>query len=134
MANWHLRRNDNNEILEFDQDMLWNDEFTWSAVAQTQPVHSLSGAVLVQQGTKLAGRPITLTGDWVWATRQKVEALRSWTDVAGLKMTLTHYDGRSFTVGFRYHDGALNQVEPVRYVTPEANSDRYTMAIQLMTL
>ena len=134
MANWKLKRNDTGEELEFDQDMHWTDEFNWSAIAQTQPVYSLAGAVLVQQSIKQAGRPITLDGDWVWYGRTLVEKLRAWTDVPGLKMTLIHYDGRQFTVGFRYHDNSLNKVEPVRYATPEAGADRYTMAIQLMTM
>lgn len=90
--------------------------------------------MLVQQGIKQAGRPITLDGDWVWFGRTVVETLRAWTDVPGLKMTLIHYDGRQFIVGFRYHDNSLNKVEPVRYATPEAGADRYTMAIQLMTM
>ncbi len=132
--NWKLKRNDTGEELEFDQDMHWTDEFSWSAISQTQPVYSLAGAVLVQQGIKQAGRPITLDGDWVWYGRTLVETLRGWTDVPGLKMTLTHYDGRQFTVGFRYHDTALNKVEPVRYATPEVGTDRYTLAIQLMTM
>ena len=73
MANWKLKRNDTSEELEFDQDMHWTDEFNWSAIAQTQPVYSLAGAVLVQQGIKQAGRPITLDGDWVWYGRTLVE-------------------------------------------------------------
>lgn len=134
MSNWKLKRNDNGAELEFAQDMHWVDEFAWSAISQTQPVYSLAGAVLVQQGMKQAGRPITLDGEWVWYGRALVETLRDWTDVPNLKMNLTHYDGRQFTVGFRYHDTALNKVEPVRYATPEAGSDRYTLAIQLMTM
>ena len=132
--NWELSRNDTGAVIGFDQDMLWPDEFTWSGIAQTQPVYTLSGAVLVQQGMKLAGRPITLSADWVWHTRETVVALQEWSYVPGLKMLLKHYDGRQFNVCFRYHDGSMTNVEPVRYSTPEQGSDKYTLSLQLMTV
>jgi hypothetical protein len=133
MSNWILKRNDNDAAVTLPEDLQWTDEHDWSAIAQTSPVYSLSGSVLVQQGTKLAGRPITLAGDWVWVPKVTVDTLRTWSDVPALKMTLTHYDGRQFTVCFRTHEKALS-VEPVQYATPEDGTDRYTVTINLMTL
>lgn len=134
MSVWKLVRQDTGAAVELPQDMRWTDEFEWSAVAQTTPVYSLSGAVLVQQGLKLAGRPISLEGEWVWHGLSTLRTLRDWSDIPGLQLTLTHYDGRSFNVIFRLHDKVFGQVEPVHYATPEEDGDRYTFGILLMTV
>lgn len=135
MANdvWALKRKDNNATLTLPQDMRWADEFSWSRVAQAAPQRTLSGGLVVQQGVKLNGRPITLSGDWVWLDLAAVRTLRDWSDTPELEMTLTHYDGREFNVIFRTHEGAFADVEPVRYSTPETGSERYTAEIRLMT-
>lgn len=134
MSNWTLTRKDNGASVQLPQDMHWADEYEWSGVAQTAPVYSLSGAVLVQQAVKLAGRPITLGGDWVWHGLATLRTLRDWTDVPGLRMTLQHPDGRSFEVCFRLHDKAFDRVEPVKFATPETEGDRYSFGIRLMTV
>lgn len=130
---WLLTRKDNAQSIRLPEDLRWVDEYDWQAVAQTAPVYSLGGSVLVQQARKLAGRPITLTGNWVWVPKSTVDTLWSWTDTLGLKMTLTHYDGRTFDVGFRLHQQAMS-VEPIHYCTPEAASDPYTLTLNLMTV
>ncbi|WP_240441918.1 hypothetical protein, partial [Pseudomonas aeruginosa] len=67
------------DAVELGDQFEWVDEFTWDAVAQEQE-RSLTGALLVQEGTKLYGRPITLRsggGVWtpLWVVRQ-LEVLR----------------------------------------------------------
>ena len=89
--------------------------------------------MLVQQGTKQAGRPITLSGDWVWHPLYIVRTLRDWSDVPELEMTLNTPDGRQFNVIFRTHDTALGKVEPVRYSAPPAADDQYLLTLNLMT-
>lgn len=42
----------NSESIELSHDLLWKDEFEWSDLAQTEPVRTLSGAYIVQQGIK----------------------------------------------------------------------------------
>lgn len=132
--NWQLTRTDTNDTVELPQDMQWIDEFGWSSVVQTEPVYSLSGCLLVQQGKRLAGRPITLTGEWVWHKRQTVETLIAWAEELNLPMTLKHYDGRVFSVCFRLHDTALGNVEAVQYATPENANERYVLTLNLMTV
>lgn len=132
--NWQLTRTDTNDTVELPQDMQWIDEFGWSSVVQTEPTYSLSGSLLVQQGKRLAGRPITLTGEWVWHKRQTVATLLSWAEELNLPMTLKHYDGRVFSVCFRLHDTALGNVEAVQYATPENANERYVLTLNLMTV
>ena len=134
MTNWQLTRTDTNDTVELPQDMQWVDEFGWSSVVQTEPAYSLSGSLLVQQGKRLAGRPITLSGEWVWHKRQTVETLMRWAEEINLPLELTHYDGRRFTVAFRLHDTALGEVSAVQYATPENENERYVLTVNLMTV
>lgn len=133
MVMWQLKRNDTKQVIELPEDLYWTDEFDWSRIAQSAPVYMLSGAMSIQQGVKKAGRPITLTGDWVWLKRSDLLTLQSWTDVAELTMTLTHYDGRTFEVIWRLHDKGIS-TSPVEYTTPEPSDADYTATIRLMTI
>ncbi|WP_230660420.1 hypothetical protein [Psychrobacter sp. I-STPA10] len=130
---WQLKRNDTKESIELPDDMHWNDEFSWSKIAQSNPEWTLTGSMVVQQGTKKAGRPITLTGDWIWHRREDLLLLRSWCDVAKLTMTLTHYDGREFQVIWRLHDTGID-AQPVYYQTPETEDEPYLATFKLMTI
>ena len=77
---------------------VWRDEFTWTPVTQAT-AYSLTGALLVEQAEKQAGRPITLVGgkDFAWLTRAEVASLKALLD-AREEMTLTLHDARTFTV------------------------------------
>lgn len=129
-----LTRLDTNESLSLPQDLHWKDEFEWHAVAQSTPEYTLSGSLIIQQGVKQAGRPITLSGEWAWLDLKTIRTLSSWCDEPELKLQLTHYDGRVFQVAFRLHEGGLAQISPVCYSTPEIDTDRYTAEIRLMTI
>lgn len=123
MTHWVLKRNDTKEWIELPQDMRWLDEFDWAKVAQTSPEYTLGGAIIIEQGTKLSGRPITLGGEWIWLPRITLETLRDWTDIAELDCTLEHYDGRTFNVIF--DRPALSNITPVMYATPEDGIAQY---------
>ena len=133
MANWTLTRKDTSDHLELPGDMRWTDEFDWQALAQSNVQYSLGGAAIIQQGMMLAGRPITLGGDWVWLARATLATLAIWADVPELEMTLTTPDGRSLNVTFRTHDGAL-QASPVRWMHDEDDDAWYHAEIRLMTI
>ena len=133
MAMWQLKRNDTKQVIELPEDLYWIDEFDWSRIAQSAPVYMLSGAMSIQQGIKKAGSPITLTGYWVSLKRSDLLTLQSWTDVAELTMTLTHYDERTFEVIWRLHDKGIT-ASPVEYTTPEPSDADYIATIRLMTI
>lgn len=128
-----LKRNDTQESIELPQDLRWIDEHDWSAIAQASPERTLSGSQIIQQGVKRAGRPITLSADNVWLPLSTVQKLRDWTDIAELKMTYTHYDGRVFDVIFALHDQAL-KAEPVHFTAPELANERYIVTIKFITV
>ena len=83
--------------------LVWEDEFAWTPVAQSAE-YSLTGALIVQESTKLAGRPITLTGQsdeqnhTAWISRTNLLALQTAVTVTGASWTLTLHDARTFTV------------------------------------
>jgi len=84
--------------IKLPDGLRFSDEFTWSPLTQATE-YSLTGALIVHQGEKQAGRPITLEGgkDFAWLTRTEVAALKALLD-AGEEMTLILHDNRTFTV------------------------------------
>jgi hypothetical protein len=95
------------DALTLPDGLIWEDEFTWSPVAQSTD-YGLTGALIVQESTKLAGRPITLAGQSsgnqsaaCWITRAHLLTLQTALQVAGAEFTLTLHDARTFTVAPR---------------------------------
>ena len=125
-------------VLALPDDLLWTDEHAWTpAVASV--AYSLTGALVVESATRLAGRPVTLTGaiDMAWVTRSVLTTLYAWagvapTDTAG-RFELTRRDGRVFTVAFRHADTPI-EAEPVLGFPAQAESDLYRLTLRLMAL
>ena len=84
--------------LPLPDGLRFSDEYDWTPVAVATD-YSLTGALIVEQATKQAGRPITLIGgkEFAWLTRAQVETLKALLD-AGAEMTLTLHDSRTFQV------------------------------------
>ena len=94
--------------------MVWSDEFAWDKVQRTAS-YSVTGALILDVGTKRAGRPITLTAEadagWIQrGTLRQLYALAEGDPAA--RHTLTLADGRSFTVTFA-PDGAPITATPI---------------------
>jgi hypothetical protein len=114
-------------------DLHWDDEFDWTPVAQAVD-YTLAGALEIQVGTRLAGRPITLVGGEgkAWTTRATVLLLQAKAALPGEEMTLTLNDARTFTVAFRHGDGQPVEARPIiPYNTPAAG-DYYALTLRLM--
>jgi hypothetical protein len=81
------------------EGLLWEDEHQWSPIIQVVD-YSITGAMLVQEAEKLAGRPVTLAGGetWAWLSRYEVVALLALGDGAAAALTLTFPDGRQMQV------------------------------------
>ena len=92
--------NDGTSAITFTDHLVWSDEFAWSPVQQSQQ-YSIGGVLVIQEATKLSGRPITLTGnDQVWESREVVEALHAASLLTFQQFTLTLPDGSEKTVMF----------------------------------
>lgn len=83
--------------------LIWSDEQEWSPIDQ-QTSYSLTGALIVEEAEKQAGRLITLTGQvsgndhTAWMTRAAIATLRTALDTPLAQFTLTLHDARTFTV------------------------------------
>jgi len=128
--------------ITLDADLIWNDEFQWTPVERSLE-YTLTGALIIQEKAKLAGRFITLnskpesqselagSNSLIWMNRATVKALYAKASTPGLTMTLTLHDGRTFTVAFR-EDGF--NARPVRHIAPHEDTDPYYLSIQLITV
>lgn len=122
--------------------LVWEDEFVWSPVAQSTE-YSLTGALIVQEATKLAGRPITLVGKsdsnahTGGISRTDLLALQAALIVAGASWTLTLHDARTFTVAAQQDPLEAEPLPVYRSFSP-ANpaSDRWYLirALKLQTV
>lgn len=125
-----------NPLLEIvlPPELLWTDEFDWSPVEVTTEF-SVSGALLMQKGTKLAGRPITLKSpakDSGWIDRIVMADLLSWSGTASKKMRLyleKPNDTRNFVVEFG-NDPV--KASPVKGFANHEDDEPYTVEIKLI--
>ena len=107
--------------LQLPRGMVWVDEFDWHAVDKSTE-YSLTGALVIDVGTRQAGRTITLQGEESagWITRTALLALYALAAQADETHTLTLADGRTFSVMFE--GGKSLQATPVaRPEIPPAN-------------
>jgi len=102
-------------------DMFWTDEHSWTPVEQTVST-SITGAAIVDIGTRTAGRPITLVSDegHAWLPYSAVTQLKTWANTAGKTLTLSLRNA-NFTVMFRHQEKpAVDVAAVVDYNTPDA--------------
>ncbi len=131
---WILKRNDTNEQIRLHPQFRWMDELDWTPLAQSEPVYTLTGSMDIQQGTKKAGRPITLNGDNTRTARADIETLKAWSSVPELILTLTHPKGAHY--GVIFSRPALDNVQAIKPYRPidEADSDKYTLNLHFITV
>lgn len=112
----------------------WVDEFEWDAVAQEQD-RSLAGNLIVQEGLKVYGRPITLSSNGAaWFVLSLVRQLEILRDQPGRVMPLTLPDGREFYVIFNRANGAALEARPLwRQVNPGPDA-LYELTLRLITV
>ena len=70
--------------------MIWQDEFDWSPALSAQE-YSITGALVIDAGTRQAGRPITLQGTdtQAWMPRTTMLQLAALAALPGEVLTLT---------------------------------------------
>lgn len=122
------------DSIELDDQFEWVDEFEWDVVAQEQE-RSITGALLVQEGAKLHGRPITLQSNGgVWTPLSVLRQLEILRDQPGRVMPLTLPDGRQYHVIFNRVEGAPLEAKPIwRQVNP-GDDHQYDVNLRLITV
>lgn len=126
---------DGTTTVPLPNDLFWPDETSWAPVEQSA-TRTVTGALVVQAGTKVGGRPITLRPEddrSSWMARSTVDALRNLAAVAGKELTLT-LRGVTYEVIFRHHEGPAIEASPVVFFEDETPGDFYLCTIRLMEL
>lgn len=122
------------DSIELDDQFEWTDEYEWDAVAQEQE-RSITGALLVQEGVKLHGRPITLASNGgVWTPLSLVRQLELLRDQPGRVMPLTLPDGRQFSVIFNRVNGAPLVATPLERLVNPPDDWPYEVTLRLITV
>lgn len=120
--------------IELDDQFEWEDEFAWDVVEQTQE-RSLSGALIVQEGTKQYGRPITLKANGgVWTPLSVVRQLEALRDQPGKVMLLTLPDGREFHVIFNRAEGPPLEARSLERLVNPPPDHPFDVNIRLITM
>lgn len=123
---WTLK---DTQTIQLHPQFVWVDEFDWQASVSSEPIYTLTGAMIIETGTKRAGRPITLKGDDVWLDKALLVKLF---DLQGKTLTLGVPDGRVFDVLLK----KLTNVAPItRYQkADETDTDQWRCDILMMTV
>lgn len=119
--------------LTLPADLLWSDEFDWTPIQQSK-AYTLTGALVIESGKMLAGRPITLTGgqDYAWANRATIKSLYALLDTDPT-LTLTLNDARAFSVKFAHDGQPIQAKQRIDFNNPD-DSDYYTLTLKLITV
>lgn len=110
--------------ITFTDQLVWQDEFSWSPVQQSKQ-YAIGGTLVIQEAKKLSGRPITLTGDeGTWETRQVVKALHTASLLPFQKFTLTLHDNSTKNVMFAKESNPV-EAKPLFNGQDENDTDQY---------
>lgn len=112
-------------------DLQWIDECAWPKIAQRK-AYSVTGALLVEAGTKAAGRAMTLQGgeSIAWASRSTVLVLKALVEQAGITLDLA-FRGSSYSVMVDWEAGGL-EATPVADFSDPASADFYYFTLHLV--
>ena len=106
-----IKRISTSETVSIEDGFFWSDEFSWKAKEQSLE-YAMDGTPIIQEGTKVSGRPITLQpadSGMGWASLAVVRKLQAWSvlnEQFELQFEWAH-DSRKFNVVFNHVDGAL---------------------------
>lgn len=111
-------------------DLLWSDEWEWTPLVQSAE-YSLTGALIVENATRLAGRPVTLAADKpdLWVYRETLDSLNGLDPTTD--WTLTGLVAEPMTVVPR--DDWL-VASPVAHWMPTTDSQPYNLTLRLMQI
>jgi hypothetical protein len=121
--------------VQLPNDLMWTDELAWTPVVGTN-THTLTGALIIEQGVRLAGRPFTMRcdPDLGWVTRETVQTLLAWAGITGRKFTLVlQYpsDTRQFTVAFDHSQDPV-EARPVKGFPGHELTDYFHLALKFI--
>lgn len=132
-----LVREATNQTVLLENGFLWSDEFEWNPIEQKQD-RAVDGTLIVQEGKKKSGRPITLTpaeSSMGWVKRRDLSKIMDWSTLQEhfyLKFDYLH-DKRQFKVMFNHEAGAL-EAKPVKGIPSVSEDDYYNVTLRFLEL
>ena len=116
------------------EQLEWTDEWEWNAIEQEQD-RSLTGALIVQEGVKLYGRPITLSSNGgAWFTLAKVRELEAKAAIPVSVMLLTLPTGEQHYVTWNRAAGPVVQARPVHRTVAPGPDWKHELTLRLITV
>nr|WP_314523066.1 hypothetical protein [uncultured Acinetobacter sp.] len=130
-----LNRNLTNETVQLEDGFLWSDEFTWKPIEQNQE-YAVDGTLIIQEGKKKSGRPITLTPppEQGWVKRSVLSIIKDWSALQNEQFTLIFeypHDTRQFNVIFNHSEGAI-EAKPVLGFPTVSEGDFYEVTLKFL--
>lgn len=130
-----LIRKATNETVPLEDGFLWSDEFSWKPIEQSQE-HAVDGTLIIQEGKKKSGRPITLTppDNQGWIKRSVLSVIQDWSALQDEQFTLVFeypHDTRQFNVIFNHAEGAID-AEPVKGFPTVSENDFYKATLKFI--
>ena len=130
-----LKRKATNETVPLENGFLWSDEFDWKPIEQNQE-RAVDGTLIVQEGKKKSGRPITLSASdgQGWIKRSDLSTIQGWSALQEEQFTLVFeypHDTRQFNVIFNHSDGAIN-AKPVMGFPTVSEGDYYEVTLKFI--
>ena len=130
-----LKRNATSQTVPLEDGFLWSDEFDWKPIEQSQE-RAVDGTLIVQEGKKKSGRPITLspTDGQGWIKRSDLSMIQYWSALQGEQFTLVFeypHDTRQFNVIFNHAEGAID-AEPVKGFPTVSENDFYKATLKFI--
>lgn len=127
-----LQDTETDEELTLSDELLWTDEYSW-VPPQASKAYSLTGALLIQTGTRKAGRPISLeypNENMGWMPRSTVNTLVEWASLPDrvFKLTFLRGTSRFFYVRFD-HDKAIDARPVLGHVGLNSPNDRMLIKV-----
>lgn len=130
-----LKRNATNETVPLENGFLWSDEFDWKPIEQNQE-RAIDGTLIIQEGKKKSGRPITLSASdgQGWVKRSELSIIKDWSALQDEQFTLIFeypHDTRQFNVIFNHGEGAIN-AKPVMGFPAVSDGDYYEVTLRFI--
>ncbi|WHP06756.1 hypothetical protein QLH32_04605 [Acinetobacter corruptisaponis] len=130
-----LVRKATTEAVLIEDGFLWSDEFDWKPVEQNIE-RAIDGTLIVQEGKKKSGRPITLSPSdgQGWIKRSDLSTIQGWSALQDEQFTLIFeypHDNRQFNVIFNHADGAIN-AKPVMGFPTVSDGDYYEVTLKFL--
>jgi len=118
--------------LELPDELIWLDEFNWNPIRTEQKI-TLSGVrnIFESKLNNDSGRPITLTSDDAWISRQDIKILFDWSKQLNKTMDLKLHDNSTYQVRFRHIESPVIEYEPLIYVAFVDDDTIYKFTIKL---